>query len=72
MSSAESRDDGRPVWFRSSYSNGAGGECVECALTNEDALVRDSKGSMGSVVTVRSETWNSFVQALRRGTIPLR
>ncbi|MFD3615114.1 DUF397 domain-containing protein [Streptomyces sp. NPDC058676] len=53
------------MWFTSTYSNGAGGECVECALTDARALVRDSKGARGRVVTVRSRAWRSFTQALK-------
>lgn len=43
MSIAVSDIDDLPTWFTSSYSNGAGGECVECALTDDNARVRDSK-----------------------------
>ncbi|WP_062648452.1 DUF397 domain-containing protein [Streptomyces maremycinicus] len=57
----------RPAWFTSSYSNGAGGECVECALTDEGALVRDSKRAGGPAITVGSGAWVSFVRAVRRG-----
>ncbi|WP_338898055.1 DUF397 domain-containing protein [Streptomyces sp. TG1A-60] len=64
MSIAEAGDDGRPTWFTSSYSNGAGGECVECAITTHRILVRDSKVVGGHVITVRSGAWRSFVQAL--------
>ncbi|MFI9613679.1 DUF397 domain-containing protein [Streptomyces sp. NPDC052023] len=72
MSSAKSRNDGRPVWFKSSYSNGAGGECVECALTDADALVRDSKRAERSVVTVGHETWTCFVRALKSESLSQR
>ncbi len=65
MNSAEAGTHNRLVWFTSSYSNGAGGECVECALADEYTLVRDSKGVTGPVVTVQSRAWYSFVQALR-------
>ncbi|WP_329250531.1 DUF397 domain-containing protein [Streptomyces sp. NBC_01478] len=65
MNSAGAGTHNRPVWFTSSYSNGAGGECVECALTDEYALVRDTKDATGPVVTVQSGAWCSFVQALR-------
>ncbi|MEV6544824.1 DUF397 domain-containing protein [Streptomyces sp. NPDC051665] len=65
MNSAEVGTHNRLVWFTSSYSNGAGGECVECALADEYALVRDSKGATGPMVTVQSRAWCSFVQALR-------
>ncbi|MGW2287165.1 DUF397 domain-containing protein [Streptomyces phaeochromogenes] len=56
------------LWFTSSYSNGAGGECVECARTEDGALVRDSK-SVGRHVIVRGQAWQAFVQALRRGEL---
>ncbi|MGW1540486.1 DUF397 domain-containing protein [Streptomyces sp. NPDC002309] len=69
MSREESLDEGRPVWFRSSYSNGAGGECVECALTDEDTLVRDSKKVQGPAVRMTRATWIGFVQALKSGSI---
>lgn len=53
-----------PTWFTSSYSNGAGGECVECALTGDGALLRDSKGDGGSVIAVRGQAWQTFVRGL--------
>ncbi|WP_308289752.1 DUF397 domain-containing protein [Streptomyces muensis] len=49
------------MWFRSSYSNGAGGECVECALTADDTLVRDSKCDTGPVITVSNDAWHAFL-----------
>ncbi|MEH0444249.1 DUF397 domain-containing protein [Streptomyces sp. B21-102] len=57
-----------PVWFTSSYSNGAGGECVECALSSEGALVRDSKRAEGAEIAVRGEAWFSFICAVKRNT----
>ncbi|MFF7789503.1 DUF397 domain-containing protein [Streptomyces sp. NPDC007991] len=54
------------MWFTSSYSNGAGGECVECAFTGGGALVRDSKVEAG-VIVVGSDAWRSFVQTVKRG-----
>ncbi|SOD77123.1 protein of unknown function [Streptomyces sp. 1222.2] len=67
MSNAEPGDDDRPTWFTSSYSNGAGGECVECAISDDHALVRDSKSSHGPVVAVGIAAWGPFVRALKRG-----
>ncbi|MFB9347808.1 DUF397 domain-containing protein [Streptomyces heliomycini] len=58
------------MWFTSSYSNGAGGECVECAITRDRALVRDSKSTEGAVVAVERHAWHSFVQGLKGGTWP--
>lgn len=48
-------------WFRSSYSNGAGGECVECGRTAHGVLVRDSKAVPGPVVALGAEAWSAFV-----------
>ncbi|GAA2526684.1 MULTISPECIES: DUF397 domain-containing protein [Streptomyces] len=54
-----------PTWFRSSYSNGAGGECVECAISENQTHVRDSKDAGGRVITVGHDAWVPFVQAIR-------
>lgn len=67
MSIAEPRSHRRPEWFTSSYSNGAGGECVECAMTGERALVRDSKCEKGPVLTIGHCAWGSFVGVLKHG-----
>ncbi|MFJ3983116.1 DUF397 domain-containing protein [Streptomyces fungicidicus] len=53
------------VWVRSSYSNGAGGECMECAITDVRVHLRDSKDVEGSVITVDHDTWASFVRMIR-------
>lgn len=65
MISPESDASSRLVWFRSSYSNGAGGECVECALTSHGALVRDSKKAEANVITVSGDAWRFFLQPMR-------
>ncbi|WP_079168470.1 DUF397 domain-containing protein [Streptomyces colonosanans] len=57
------------MWFTSSYSNGAGGECVECAAMDQGALVRDSKRAGGPVIAVRAQAWRSFICALSRGEV---
>ncbi|AZM62044.1 MULTISPECIES: DUF397 domain-containing protein [unclassified Streptomyces] len=57
----------RPArWFRSSYSNGAGGECVECAHVTSGTLIRDSKRADGPVVEVAATPWRAFVRSLER------
>jgi hypothetical protein len=61
----ESDASSRLIWFRSSHSNGAGGECVECALTGEAALVRDSKMVEANVIAVSGDAWRSFVQTMK-------
>ncbi|MFB7568906.1 DUF397 domain-containing protein [Streptomyces sp. NPDC056165] len=54
-------------WVKSSYSNGAGGECVECAPAGEQVLVRDTKLGGTSVATITSPAWHAFADAVRRG-----
>uniref|UniRef100_A0AAU2A6Z7 DUF397 domain-containing protein n=1 Tax=Streptomyces sp. NBC_00093 TaxID=2975649 RepID=A0AAU2A6Z7_9ACTN len=69
MSIAVSDIDDLPTWFTSSYSNGAGGECVECALTDDNARVRDSKRGAVPVIIVRCQGWQAFVRALGQGKL---
>lgn len=56
------------AWFRSSYSNGAGGECVECARVEDGVLVRDSKWRDGEVLTVTGRAWQVWVDSLEART----
>jgi len=64
MNTAESRAENSTAWFKSSYSNGAGGECVECAYIGDGALVRDSKWDGGPVVRIQARAWGAFVGGL--------
>ncbi|MDV9172975.1 DUF397 domain-containing protein [Streptomyces sp. W16] len=57
-------------WFKSSYSGGSGTECVECARTQDGALIRDSKNKKGSSLAVRRQAWHEFTRALRIGQLP--
>lgn len=61
MSSSHPISATKPRWFTSSYSNGSGGECVECAHLVEGMLVRDSKRCGGPSVAVSGEAWRVFV-----------
>ncbi|MYW66048.1 DUF397 domain-containing protein [Streptomyces sp. SID8379] len=55
-------------WLKSSYSNGAGGECVECAIgAGGEVLVRDSKRADGPTLTVEDRTWACFLSGLGVG-----
>ncbi|NEA88264.1 DUF397 domain-containing protein [Streptomyces sp. SID7958] len=53
-------------WFRSSYSNGAGGECLECAITRTAVGVRDSKNPEIGAIAVSHTAWAPFVRSARR------
>ncbi|MEU6535226.1 DUF397 domain-containing protein [Streptomyces sp. NPDC047000] len=54
------------LWFKSSYSNGDGGNCVEIAPHCPGTVpVRDSKAPGGAVLVVGREAWAPFVDALK-------
>jgi hypothetical protein len=50
------------AWFKSSYSTGSGGECVEVAATPGTVHVRDSKDTSRTALTVESTAWSAFVE----------
>ena len=49
------------AWFKSSYSTGDGGECVEVAVRPHAVHVRDSKDIARRGLAVDAEAWNAFV-----------
>ncbi|MGW5582988.1 DUF397 domain-containing protein [Streptomyces sp. NPDC003857] len=49
------------TWFKSSYSSGAGGECVEVAACSEAIHVRDSKDTSRPALSVAAPVWAAFV-----------
>ncbi|WP_166028021.1 DUF397 domain-containing protein [Streptomyces chilikensis] len=53
-------------WFTSSYSSGAGGECVEVAVEAIAVHVRDSKqvARGGPVLKVGSAAWSALLAAV--------
>ena len=51
------------AWFKSSYSTGNGGECLEVAPSSDALLIRDSKQVTGPVLAVGAEAWSAFVAA---------
>ncbi|PWK75098.1 uncharacterized protein DUF397 [Streptomyces sp. CG 926] len=50
------------TWFKSSYSGGGGGECVEVAPASGAVHVRDSKQLTGPVLTIGLAAWAGFVE----------
>ncbi|AVV40951.1 DUF397 domain-containing protein [Streptomyces sp. ID05-04B] len=54
-------------WFKSSYSAGNGGDCVEVANTGTAVLVRDSKRPGDGLLTVGADEWAAFVGMAARG-----
>lgn len=49
------------AWFKSSYSSGGDGDCVEVALTPAAIHIRDSKDRQGSQLTVSPDSWADFL-----------
>ncbi|MCK1821582.1 DUF397 domain-containing protein [Streptomyces sp. XM83C] len=58
---------GDVAWFKSSYSTGNGGECVEVAAAPGAVLVRDSKAPAGPVLSLGPRAWSAFVELAARG-----
>ncbi|MGC0313699.1 DUF397 domain-containing protein [Kitasatospora acidiphila] len=57
------------TWFKSSYSSGAGGECVEMATASVGIHIRDSKDPAGPWLQVTPTAWSSFIRfAVECGT----
>jgi hypothetical protein len=53
---------GQPLrWFKSSYSGGAGGECVEIAALPASVYIRDSKDTGRGTFAVSPTAWSAFV-----------
>ncbi|MEU2115135.1 DUF397 domain-containing protein [Streptomyces sp. NPDC016459] len=49
------------AWFKSSYSGGEGGECVEVAAHPTAIHIRDSKNPHGPQLAVSPTAWAAFV-----------
>ncbi|QNE77197.1 DUF397 domain-containing protein [Streptomyces finlayi] len=54
-------------WFKSSYSGGGQGECLEVAEGHASVPVRDSKAPTGPAVIFSPVGWSSFVEAVKDG-----
>ncbi|MFD3999230.1 MULTISPECIES: DUF397 domain-containing protein [Streptomyces] len=54
-------------WYKSSYSGGNQGECLEVARGHAAVPVRDSKAVDGPAIVFSADGWSSFVTAIRRG-----
>jgi hypothetical protein len=53
-------------WFKSSYSNDSGGQCLEVAYEASEAVrVRDSKNPEGPTLAFPADAWAAFVAASR-------
>lgn len=54
-------------WRKSSYSNAAGGDCLEVADGVPGTVpVRDSKRPIGPVLLVPTAAWATFIEDIKR------
>jgi hypothetical protein len=62
-------DLSRAKWFKSSFSNGQGGECVEATgnLPGSGMAVRDSKHPDGPVLLFSASKWRAFTEEVKLG-----
>lgn len=56
-------------WYKSSYSGGDQGECLEVARGHAGVPVRDSKAAPGPALVFSPDGWTAFVTAVQRGHI---
>ncbi|WP_329230064.1 DUF397 domain-containing protein [Streptomyces canus] len=61
----------RLAWFKSSYSDGEGGECLEVAVTPHTIHLRDSKHPTGPHLSLSPTAWSAFLSPTA-GTRPPR
>ncbi|MER6025619.1 DUF397 domain-containing protein [Streptomyces sp. NPDC001851] len=57
-------DSSELTWFKSSYSTGSGGECVEVATSPTTIHVRDSKQNPATAptLTLPPAAWEGFLR----------
>ncbi|MFJ4617983.1 DUF397 domain-containing protein [Streptomyces sp. NPDC088812] len=56
-------------WYKSSYSGGSQGDCLEVAHGHHGVPVRDSKAPSGPVLVFSAGGWAAFVRAVRDGRV---
>lgn len=56
-------------WYKSSYSGGDQGDCLEVARGCVGVPVRDSKAVTGPAVVFSAGGWSAFVGAVKEGHI---
>ncbi|MDX3537439.1 DUF397 domain-containing protein [Streptomyces sp. MB09-01] len=58
------------AWFKSSYSSGEGGQCVEVAACPATIHVRDSKVTAGPRLSVAPASWTAFLDGVTAARLP--
>ncbi|MEU8345549.1 DUF397 domain-containing protein [Spirillospora sp. NPDC048832] len=64
-------DASRATWRKSTYSNGAGGNCVEIGDLTGAIGVRDSKVPDHGHLSLSPQNWTTFVSEVRDGRYDL-
>ncbi|NDK28337.1 DUF397 domain-containing protein [Streptomyces sp. TR1341] len=52
-------------WYKSSYSGGSQGDCLEVARGHATIPVRDSKNTSGPALLFSAHSWAAFVGAVK-------
>ncbi|WP_406465593.1 DUF397 domain-containing protein [Streptomyces sp. NBC_01622] len=52
------------AWFKSSYSSGGDGDCVEIATCPSTIRIRDSKDKQGPQLALSPTAWTEFIRTL--------
>ena len=60
------------AWRKSSYSDGAGGECVEVARAADVVGVRDSKNAAGPALVLGPSSWDAFRRTVQGASPSVR
>ncbi|WP_105975189.1 DUF397 domain-containing protein [Streptomyces geranii] len=56
------------TWYKSTYSAGDGGDCLEVAAGHPTLVpIRDSKNRRGPKLAFRAGAWTAFVGSLKQG-----
>ncbi|MFG3403847.1 DUF397 domain-containing protein [Streptomyces sp. NPDC048142] len=56
-------------WFKSSYSDQGGGNCVEVAVRQAQVGIRDSKEMGGPTLTLPRSTYITFIGTVKSGAV---
>ncbi|MEU3444163.1 DUF397 domain-containing protein [Streptomyces griseoincarnatus] len=59
------------VWRKSTYSDGAGNNCIEAAAFPSVVGVRDSKFPEGAALVFPRSSWSAFVSAASSGELQI-
>ncbi|MEU2512664.1 DUF397 domain-containing protein [Streptomyces syringium] len=58
----------RPLWRRSTFSQGGEGNCVEVAFLHREVWVRDSHAPDRPTISFPRRTWHAFLTELKPPT----